>query len=214
MSWTLTWDDINHFEEKVSDQLGKRIMKNTQTKKTIRKLPALKNLEGNFFETGNNLSRLIWLLENGHQNRAAWQGHFHSFLLGLQETFGAASLSEEHLQDYLRTGTPLDQYPQHRDPKGNNFLFAPIPAESDQFSFRLFVKMSDLALGGGVFPPGRLLRFDLVPVRRCRLRLQLADADETAWLHAVLARESASLATGIHAVDGPMPRLVVETESR
>ena len=61
---------------------------------------------------------------------------------------------------------------------------------------------------------GRLLRFDLVPVRRCRLRLQLADADETAWLHAVLARESASLATGIHAVDGPMPRLVVETESR
>lgn len=61
---------------------------------------------------------------------------------------------------------------------------------------------------------GRLLRFDLVPVRRCRLRLQLADADETAWLHAVLARESASLATGIHAVDGPVPRLVVETESR
>jgi len=150
MSWALTWDDINHFEEKVPDQLGKVLMKNTQTRKTARKLPALKGLEGNWFEAKNNFSRLLWLLENGHLSRASWKNHFHSYLLSLQETFGAVSLSEEHLQDHLRTGTPLEQYPQHRDAKGNNFLFVPIPAESDQFSFRLFVKMSDLAVGGGV----------------------------------------------------------------
>lgn len=149
LCWTLSWDDVAGFEEQTSDVLAKIVRKNTKVKDQLRRHPKFKSLNGALWPSANNFSRLIWILENA-QLSTHLQDHFHLYLMALQEVFGRVRLSEEHLRDHFRTGTPLTEYPQDNDRQGNSYFQIPIPTETDRFKFRVFLRLRDFALGGGV----------------------------------------------------------------
>ncbi len=149
LCWTLTWDDIGQFEEQLSDGLGKSVNQHTDTRQVLRRHPLFKKLDGEVLRAVNNFSRLLWLLKNGYRADNLLE-NFHAYLFCLQEAVGKVSLSEAHVDDFLRTGMPLDGYPHFADQQGNSFLFLPIPTESEHFHFRLFLRMRNLELQGGV----------------------------------------------------------------
>ena len=154
MSWTLTWQDVELFDE---TDLGKRkdnLAFSHAYQLTTEKLR--KSRLGNYycpelFGATNSIERLIWylkhpLLEDNLESKVAF------YLLALQEQFGNSSCDEKDIESMLEVNANIEGNKAKELKEGRIFIFPNIQLiEPDCFSHKLAIRASDLHIISSIF---------------------------------------------------------------
>jgi len=158
MTWTLTWSDLNAFDNDqtegnnkgdTADALGRAVRENVQVRDQLLSIPNKypHKPEKRVLRAKNNVSRLLWVLGKGPDEQVL-RSHLRYYLACLKPRLGDHAVGEAHAREAVFSGTPLEEYPLLK--KGAAFSSIPIPAEGNEFQFRIVERLENLDLIGTI----------------------------------------------------------------
>jgi DEAD/DEAH box helicase domain-containing protein len=154
MSWTLTWKDVELFDETDTAKRKDNLAFSHAYQLTTEKLR--KSRLGNYycpelFGATNSIERLIWYLkhplqEDNLESKVAF------YLLALQEKFGNSSCDEKDIESMLEVNANIEGNKAKELKEGRFFVFPNIQLiEPDCFSHKLAIRASDLHIISSIF---------------------------------------------------------------
>lgn len=150
MSWTLTWQDVELFDEtdlaKRKDELAFSHEYQSTTDK-LRKPESLRNYYcPELFCSTNSIERLIWYLKHPLQEDMVDE-KVAFYLLALHEVFGNPSCDEKEIEIMLEGSANIEGNKAKEIKEGKFFVFPDIQlVEANCYSHKVAIKVNDLQL--------------------------------------------------------------------
>jgi DEAD/DEAH box helicase domain-containing protein len=144
LSWTLTWNDIEQFDEGIGDSLKLDKARYSQTISTYNRIPYWNSYKSELFELKNSMERLLWVLGNPLEDQKKHQKV--GLLLSLiQDQFGKPSLDSQQLKQIWKFDTPIDDNVQATDlSAGNFYIISNCNLACGFGDLRIAIKVNDL----------------------------------------------------------------------
>ncbi len=147
-SWTLTYKDVLIFEDQLGDKVALDSLQmglNSKIKTAIKGHPVVKETDSDLFARTNNLSRLIWILENVAKPKII-DNSIRYYLTCFQDKFGGVALKETDVLALIKNQQGLSSFTTNN--KGATVYCAldKTKVPHSLFDFQLFSRVKDFQL--------------------------------------------------------------------
>lgn len=141
LTWTLSWDDINLFEEDKEDDLSLQLSVNANNKRALKQLAQRNGIyEEGMFELKNNVRRLIWLLF--HSNETETVNRQFGMYLGLALN-PKLRINPVEVSRVMAGEVVMEEMPAY----GESDAFVPLSLKpQEEVDFHLFLALQELKL--------------------------------------------------------------------
>jgi len=147
-SWTLTYQDVLDFENQLGEKIGMDKLHsdlNSKIKDKLKKHPLVKNTDSDLFARPNNLSRLVWILENATQTKKISSSICY-YLSCFQEKFGGVALQGADVIDLIHQQKSTGEYATNTKGATAYCTLDKIKVAHHLFDLTLFSRAKDFQL--------------------------------------------------------------------
>lgn len=149
-TWTLTWDDLELFDQENKDPLSLDRLRFRTTLQSFQKTPYWNNYKSELIEARNSMDRLLWCL--GHplplyHNKLKIALFFALF----QETLANPSYINEEVEAILSMTSPID-FNQEVANKANGdfYMLSQVISNSNLYNARILIKLRNLDMKAAI----------------------------------------------------------------
>ena len=149
-TWTLTWDDLELFDQEQKDAISPDRVRFRNTIQALQRTPHWTNYKSELIESKNSLERLLWHLESPI---TASQNKFKValFLSLFQDTLAKPSFTNEEANAILSMTSLIEfEHEIAEKAKGDFYMLSQVIRESSLFDARILVKLSNLDLRSAI----------------------------------------------------------------
>ncbi|MBK6965115.1 MAG: hypothetical protein IPH20_14545 [Bacteroidales bacterium] len=143
-TWTLTWDDLELFDQENKDSLSLDRTRFRTTLQTFQKIPYWNSFKSELIESRNSMDRLLWHLMNplpDYQKKLKTALFFSLF----QEVLAKPSFTNEELESILSMEDSIDLNKEVTDKSKGDF-YNLSQAIGSLYNARLLIRLRDLDL--------------------------------------------------------------------
>jgi DEAD/DEAH box helicase domain-containing protein len=150
ISWTLTWSDLERFDELNESERKDKLAFNPtyeNTLRTLRRIPYWSDYGSDLINVHNSLDRLIWLLLNPLSEHNS-EKKIALYLTALQREFARPSCDEADLDNYLSQNGRIENSNMATNLKDGDFnIFPEIQIDKENFiTCKTAIRISDLVV--------------------------------------------------------------------
>lgn len=147
-TWTLTWEDLDNFEDSKNDELNGIIENLTQTINKVKRHPLNNNADISLLKCKNNLARLLWYLQNVDNNRR--EQIIKLSIFSFQTSFGKHSLLINKVNEFINN-KELNIEDFESVQNSESYLYLDALINNNFIQYRIFQSLKELNIIGNIY---------------------------------------------------------------